>query len=70
MSDKRITLELVTPEKVAWSAPADFVVAGTPIDLVQLLPLSKPVVRARYEYAEASEPGLAAHVDAYLERRA
>lgn len=26
MSDKRITLELVTPEKVAWSAPADFVV--------------------------------------------
>lgn len=26
MSDKRLTLELVTPEKVAWSAPADFVV--------------------------------------------
>jgi F-type H+-transporting ATPase subunit epsilon len=25
MSDKRLTLELVTPEKVAWSAPADFV---------------------------------------------
>jgi len=26
MTDKRLTLELVTPEKVAWSAPADFVV--------------------------------------------
>ena len=24
--DKHLTLELVTPEKVAWSAPADFVV--------------------------------------------
>jgi len=26
MSDKKLTLELVTPEKVAWSAPADSVV--------------------------------------------
>ena len=26
MAEKRLTLELVTPEKVAWSAPADFVV--------------------------------------------
>ena len=26
MSDKRLTVELVTPEKVAWSAPADLVV--------------------------------------------
>ena len=26
MADKRLTLELVTPEKVAMSAPADFVV--------------------------------------------
>jgi F-type H+-transporting ATPase subunit epsilon len=26
MSDKRLTLDFVTPEKVAWSAPADFVV--------------------------------------------
>lgn len=26
MSDKHLTLELVTPEKIAWSAPADFVV--------------------------------------------
>ncbi len=26
MADKHLTIELVTPEKVAWSAPADFVV--------------------------------------------
>src|SRR5690348_14146665 len=26
MADRRLTLELVTPEKIAWSAPADFVV--------------------------------------------
>jgi F-type H+-transporting ATPase subunit epsilon len=26
MSENRLTLELVTPEKVAWSAPADMVV--------------------------------------------
>lgn len=26
MSEKRLTLELITPEKVAWSASADFVV--------------------------------------------
>lgn len=47
---------------------ADVVVAGTPIDLAALLDPKLPVVRARYAYAEASEPGLAAHVDAFLER--
>ncbi|OGS42290.1 MAG: ATP synthase F1 subunit epsilon [Elusimicrobia bacterium RIFOXYD12_FULL_66_9] len=47
--DKTLTLELVTPEKVAWSAPADFVVLpafhgemgvlpGHQPFLVQLLP--------------------------------
>jgi len=47
---------------------ADVVVAATPIDLAALLPLDKPVVRARYELAEVEEPGLAAHVAAFLER--
>jgi predicted GTPase len=50
------------------AVPADVVVAGTPVDLARLLPLRLPVVRARYEYAEASDPGLGALVDAYLER--
>ena len=48
------------------AAPADVIVAGTPIDLAGLLHLRLPVVRARYEYAEASEPGLGAQVDAFL----
>jgi predicted GTPase len=50
------------------AVPADVVVAGTPVDLGALLPLRLPVVRARYEYAEASEPGLGAAVDAFLAR--
>ncbi len=50
------------------TANADVIVAGTPVDLAALLPLRLPVVRARYEYAEASEPGLGAIVDAFLAR--
>ena len=49
------------------ATPADVVIAATPIDLAALIPLNKPVVRARYEYAEAEEPGLGAEVDAFLE---
>jgi len=48
---------------------ADVVVAATPIDLAGLLPLDKPVVRARYELAEVETPGLAGHVAEFLERR-
>jgi predicted GTPase len=47
---------------------ADVVVAATPIDLAALLPLTKPVVRARYELAEIDDPGLTAQVDAFLDR--
>ncbi|RMG47816.1 MAG: GTPase [Acidobacteria bacterium] len=48
--------------------PADVVVAGTPIDLARLVRTSKPVVRARYRFAEAEEPGLEAVVREFLER--
>jgi predicted GTPase len=51
------------------AAPADLVVAATPIDLASLLDVNKPVVRARYEYAETGEPTLAALVNEFLERR-
>jgi len=47
---------------------AEVVVAATPSDLAALLRIHKPVVRARYEFAEAEEPGLGALVDAFLER--
>jgi predicted GTPase len=47
-------------------AAADVVVAATPLDLAALLPLEKPVVRARYEFAEAGDPTLGSVVDAFL----
>ena len=48
------------------AADADVIVAGTPIDLGSLLKLNKPVVRARYEFAEIEEPGLWGHVERFL----
>ena len=49
-------------------APVDLVVSGTPIDLAALIDPPKPIVRARYGFAETAEPGLGALVDAFLER--
>jgi predicted GTPase len=49
-------------------ASVDMVVAGTPADLAALLSISKPVVRARYEFAEMSEPGLWGEVEKFLGR--
>ena len=48
---------------------ADVVVAGTPSDLTHLMRLEKPVVRARYSFAETDEPSLSALVADFLERR-
>jgi predicted GTPase len=47
---------------------AELVVSGTPIDLAALVPLDKPVVRARYEFAEAGVPTLQHVVDEALGR--
>jgi predicted GTPase len=47
-------------------AEADVVVAATPIDLAALIAVDKPVVRARYEYADAGEPMLGSVIDAFL----
>jgi len=48
------------------ATPADVVVSGTPIDLAGLLRVDKPVVRARYEFAEAETPGLGDLIDRFL----
>jgi len=48
------------------AATADVVVSGTPLDLARLVSISKPIVRARYRYAETGEPSLGAFVDAFL----
>jgi predicted GTPase len=51
------------------AVPADVVVSGTPVDLAALARIAKPVVRARYEFAEAEAPGLGGEIDRFLERR-
>lgn len=45
---------------------ADVIVSATPADLSRLVILDKPVVRARYEYAEMDAPGLWARVETLL----
>ena len=45
---------------------ADAVVSGTPIDLAALLAVNKPVLRARYEFADVESPGLAGALREFL----
>jgi hypothetical protein len=47
---------------------AEVVVAATPVDLTRLIRIDKPVVRARYEFAETAAPGLGGCVDDWLAR--
>ena len=46
----------------------DVVVAATPCDIAALIEIDKPVVRARYEFAEAGEPSLTSLVDEFLQK--
>jgi predicted GTPase len=50
------------------ASDAEVVVSATPIDLKALTSLTKSVVRARYDFQEAGEPGLGELVDAFLAR--
>ena len=45
---------------------AEVVVSATPVDLAGLLALAKPVVRARYEYADRGEPSLGDLVETFV----
>jgi predicted GTPase len=40
------------------ATPAELILAATPIDLGRLLPVTKPVVRVRYDLAETDPQGL------------
>jgi len=51
------------------AAPVDLVISATPCDLAKLIDLNKPVVRARYEFAEIEKPGLAGAIDTFLQDR-
>jgi predicted GTPase len=48
---------------------AEVVVAATPVDLATILDIDKPVVRARYEYADLGTPNLSGIVDGFLDAR-
>jgi predicted GTPase len=48
------------------ATPSDVVVSGTPIDLAALIKVDKPMVRARYEFAEVETPGLGVEIDRFL----
>ena len=47
---------------------ADVVVTATPCDIGALIEIDKPVIRARYEFAEVCKPGLGSLVEAFLDR--
>jgi predicted GTPase len=55
-------------EETINAADADVVVCGSPVDLGRLLRIDKPIVRARYEFAEHEEPRLSTAVDAFIDR--
>ena len=44
-------------------------IAGTPTDLAHLMQLDKPVIRARYEFAELGEPRLSKLIGEFLNRQ-
>lgn len=48
------------------ATPADVVVSATPIDLDALIKVNKPVIRARYEFAEAGKPSLTQLIETFL----
>ena len=45
---------------------AEVVVAGTPVDFARVVPVSIPVLRARYSYADAGTPTLMDHLEPFL----
>lgn len=51
------------------SVDADVVVAATPCDIGALIDINKPVVRARYEFAEDGEPGLGSLIETFLQKK-
>jgi predicted GTPase len=53
-------------EATIAASPAEVVVAATPVDLAALIDVAVPVVRARYDFADAGDPPLSQHIDAFL----
>lgn len=47
-------------------ADVDLIISATPIDLAALIDVNKPILRARYEFAEVEEPGLTGVLKQFL----
>jgi predicted GTPase len=58
--------EVMALAETLEAVDADVIVSATPIDLAALVNVSKPIVRVRYEYADAGEPTLRQVVGAFL----
>jgi predicted GTPase len=50
--------QIMDLEATANAAACDLVIFATPINLTRIVKLSKPAVRVRYEYKDASSPTL------------
>jgi predicted GTPase len=61
--------ELAELQATINGSTADVVIAATPSDLSRIMRLNKPVIRARYEFAETGEPRLSNLVEKFLERK-
>jgi predicted GTPase len=60
------SVQLAALEETMRRADCDVIVSASPIDLAALVNVGKPIVRARYEYADAGEPTLGSFVDALV----
>ncbi|MGK7916469.1 MAG: GTPase, partial [Prochloraceae cyanobacterium] len=61
--------QLKALEATINNAEADVVVAATPSNLNSLMKLNKPVIRARYEFAEMGKPSLSTQIEQFLDRK-
>lgn len=60
--------QLKALEATINQAKVDVVVAATPIHLGALIDVNKPIIRARYEFAEAQTPGLTEAIESFLSK--
>jgi predicted GTPase len=61
--------QLAALEATINASDAEVVVSATPADLAALVRIDKPLVRARYEFAEAGQPRLRSLVESFLAKR-
>jgi predicted GTPase len=50
------------------NTPADVVIAATPCSLAHLIKVNKPIIQAKYEFAEAQSPGLQDYIEVFLRK--